>query len=90
MISFRQLSRFAASMSMAGAFLISFTAIGTAQAQAFPTKPITLLVGFSAGGPTDSAARAVAEQMSQQLGQPVVISNKPGAGGLLAAREMMA
>jgi len=90
MISRRQFSRFAASLSLAGVFFTSLATTGTAQAQTYPTKPITLLVGFSAGGPTDSAARAVAEQMSQQLGQPVVISNKPGAGGLLAAREMMA
>ena len=55
----------------------------------FPNRPITMLVGFSAGGPTDNAARVVAEELSKELGQPIVVSNKPGAGGVIAARDLL-
>lgn len=55
------------------------------QAQPFPSKPIQLMVAAPAGGPSDNLARALAEGLSRELGQPVVIDNKPGAGGLIAA-----
>ena len=54
-----------------------------AQAQAFPTKPVTMIVPFAAGGPTDIIARIVAEHMSRTLGQQVVVENVAGAGGTL-------
>ncbi len=56
---------------------------------AWPEKPITVTVGFGAGGTTDVAARAVGEVVSKHLGQPVVIENKPGAGGALASTALM-
>jgi tripartite-type tricarboxylate transporter receptor subunit TctC len=56
-----------------------------AWAQGYPNHPITLVVPFAAGGPTDVVARAVGQAMSRTLGQPVVIENKLGAGGTLAA-----
>jgi tripartite-type tricarboxylate transporter receptor subunit TctC len=56
---------------------------------AWPEKPITITVGFGAGGTTDVAARAVGEVLSRRLGQPVVIENKPGAGGAVAATALM-
>ncbi|MEZ2296414.1 Bug family tripartite tricarboxylate transporter substrate binding protein [Variovorax sp. RCC_210] len=56
-----------------------------ALAQGWPTKPIRLVVPFSAGGANDLMARAAAEGASRQLGQPVVIDNKPGAGAILGA-----
>src|SRR3954466_11999529 len=57
-------------------------AAGVAAAQAaYPTKPITIIVPFPPGGLADTVARPVAEAMSRDLGQPVVIENKPGAGG---------
>ena len=56
---------------------------------AFPSKPIRLFVGASAGGTTDTLAREVAEDMSRTLGQPVIVENKPGAGGNIAAMEVM-
>jgi tripartite-type tricarboxylate transporter receptor subunit TctC len=55
-----------------------------ASAQAFPTKPITMVVGFAAGGPTDIVARILAEPMRAFLGQPVIIENVPGGGGNVA------
>lgn len=67
-------------------------AFGGAPAQvdaAWPEKPVTITVGFGAGGTTDVAARAVGEVLSKQLGQPVVIENKPGAGGALASTALM-
>jgi tripartite-type tricarboxylate transporter receptor subunit TctC len=62
-------------------------AISAAHA-AWPEKPITITVGFGAGGTTDVAARAVGELVSKKLGQPVVIENKPGAGGAVAATAL--
>jgi len=56
-----------------------------AGAQDFPSRPITLVVPFAAGGPTDVVARAVGQVMAKQFGQTVVIENKLGAGGTLAA-----
>ena len=56
-----------------------------AHAQApFPNKPIRILVGFAAGGNTDIVSRTIAERMQAILGQPVIVENKPGAGGVVA------
>ena len=62
-------------------------AFSTAHA-AWPEKPITITVGFGAGGTTDVAARAVAELVSKKLGQPVVVENRPGAGGAVASTAL--
>jgi tripartite-type tricarboxylate transporter receptor subunit TctC len=58
---------------------------GTALAQGFPAKPIRLLVPFGPGGVGDITARAVAQKMSDSLGQQVIIDNRPGAGGVVAS-----
>ena len=63
---------------------------GAALAQTWPAKPLRLVVGFSAGGPTDVVARAFAEYASRELGQPVVVENKPGANTILAAEAVAA
>ena len=61
--------------------LAAFAGIMSAQAQTWPTRPITLVVPFPPGGSTDAAARIMAERMRAPLGQPVVIENFGGAGG---------
>ena len=58
-----------------------------ATAQQYPTKSITLLVPYAAGGPTDTVARVVAQQMSKPLGQTIIVENKPSAGGILAPEQ---
>lgn len=63
------------------AALLSVGLAGPALAQSFPTKPITVIVSFAAGGPSDVIARLLGEQMSKSLGQPVVVENVAGAGG---------
>ncbi len=61
--------------------LLALTLPVTAWAQAYPTKPVTMIVPFAAGGPTDIVARIVGEHMSKTLGQQIVIENVAGAGG---------
>jgi tripartite-type tricarboxylate transporter receptor subunit TctC len=58
---------------------------GSAMAQAWPSKPISLIVPFPAGGTTDVLARALAEKLTQSLGQTVIVESKPGAGATLGA-----
>lgn len=57
----------------------------TSQAQTWPTQPVKLMVGFPAGTSPDLTARLLADPLSQALGQPVVVENRPGAGGNIAA-----
>jgi tripartite-type tricarboxylate transporter receptor subunit TctC len=60
-----------------------------ASAADYPARPIRLVVGFSAGGPTDIPARFVAEKLGERLGQRVVVENKPAAAGMLATRDVL-
>lgn len=83
-------------MSNRREFITSATAVvaGAAlpslvQAQAFPARPIKYICPWPAGGTTDSVIRALAESASKTLGQPIIIDNKPGAGGMLGAIEML-
>ncbi len=70
-----------------GALLLAWGA-GPAQAQGWPTHPVTMVVPFAAGGPTDAIARIVAEHMSRTLGQQVIVENAVGAGGTTATARV--
>lgn len=63
-------------------------AVTAAHAQTFPTRPIKLIIAFPAGGPTDITMRQLADNASKILGQPIVVDNKPGAGGTLPAQAL--
>lgn len=76
-------------MALTGACLVP-VATGTAFAQSFPSRPVTLICPFPAGGPTDIVMRAMAEAAAKKLGQPVLIDNKAGATGTLGPATMAA
>lgn len=78
----------ARSLSLA-LLLVLLLPAAPARAQGFPARPIRLLVGFSAGGNTDVAARIVARKAGELLGQQVIVENRPGAGGMLAAEAVV-
>ena len=64
-------------------FLLAFAASATAQT--YPERPVRIVVGFPPGGSSDTVARVVAQHLSPLLGQPVVVENKPGAGGVIGS-----
>ncbi|MCZ8291904.1 MAG: tripartite tricarboxylate transporter substrate binding protein [Hylemonella sp.] len=68
--------------------VLSALALGSALAQGYPAKPIKFIVPFTAGSATDIVARTVGESMSRSMGQPIVIENKLGAGGTIAAAQV--
>ena len=80
----RILARFLALAFAASALPVA----APAYAQAWPTKPIKLVVGFAPGGVADVTARVVAQKLSDQLGQQVVVDNRPSAGGIVAAEAV--
>src|SRR5262249_28330341 len=61
----------------------SFAMVENAQAQTYPSRPITIVVPFPAGGPTDALARVLAERMKAALGQSVIVENPTGAAGTI-------
>ena len=71
--------------ALAALLALGLAAPGHAQAQAWPSKPVTLLVPFPPGGSTDAIARAVSPKLQEQLGGTFVVDNKPGAGGTVGA-----
>src|SRR6478736_791657 len=72
-------------------FLLAALAAWSLHAQqSFPTHPVTLTVGFAPGGGTDTAARIVAKKLTENIGQSVVVENKAGAGGNIAAQHIAA
>jgi tripartite-type tricarboxylate transporter receptor subunit TctC len=73
---------------IAAAAALLTLATASAVAQTWPAKTVRIVVGFSAGGPTDVVARAFAEHASRALGQPVIVENKPGANTILAAEAV--
>jgi tripartite-type tricarboxylate transporter receptor subunit TctC len=70
------------------AVALSLAAIETASAQAYPSRPITMVVPYPAGGPSDTLGRILAEAMRTFLGQPVVIENVSGAGGAIGVARV--
>ena len=71
-----------------GIAALAIVACGTASAQ-YPTRPVRLVVGFAAGGPTDIFARRIAQTLSEKLGQQLIIENKPGATGNIATEYVI-
>ncbi len=76
---------------IAGAIWIALAvAASDAGAADYPVRPIRLVVGFGAGGPTDIPARFIAEKLGDRLGQRVIVENKPAAAGMIATRDVLA
>jgi len=76
---------FAALAARFSVFLISLFAAGAALAQAYPNRPVRVVVPWPPGQATDIAARVVAQKLQESLNQPFVIENKPGAGGAIGS-----
>ncbi len=74
---------------VASVLLAGIAASMPAAAQQYPARPVRVVVGFTAGGATDLSARFIAQKLSETIGQPVVVENRPGAGSTLAS-EMVA
>ena len=68
--------------------LLALLACASSMAQTYPSKPIRFIVPFTAGSGTDIIARTIGDAMSKSMGQPIVIENKPGAGGTIAASQV--
>jgi tripartite-type tricarboxylate transporter receptor subunit TctC len=76
-------------LALAAAGLLNL-ARGTRAEESYPARPIRLVLGFGAGGPTDIPARFVADKLGQALGTRVVVENKPAAAGMIATRDVLA
>jgi tripartite-type tricarboxylate transporter receptor subunit TctC len=75
-------------LALAAGAVLAAAATAPAMAQEYPTRPVTMIVPFAAGGPTDTVARLVAQSMSKTLKQQVIIENVGGAGGTLGAARV--
>src|SRR5690606_14557285 len=79
------MKKFVAALAAAAAFALAPLGAGAAD---YPERSITVVVPFSAGGPTDTVTRLVAEAMSKDLGQQIIVENVGGAGGTLGAAQV--
>jgi tripartite-type tricarboxylate transporter receptor subunit TctC len=77
-------------ISLTKFFVVAFLLVNipSAAAQTYPSRPITMIVPFAAGGPTDVIARIVAEGMRPSMGQNIIIENVPGAGGVVGIKRV--
>ena len=75
-------------LRFAGVVALLPALVTAAFAQSYPSRPVTLVVGFPAGGPNDILGRLIAEWLSVQLGQPVTVENKPGSSGNIATEQV--
>jgi tripartite-type tricarboxylate transporter receptor subunit TctC len=75
-------------LTLVASLAIAVAGLTGAQAQKFPSKPVTLVVGFAPGGPTDTVARVLAENMKNTLGETVIVENKPGAAGTIGLTQV--
>jgi len=75
-------------ISLVTSLIASIAFCTSALAQQYPTKSITVLVPYAAGGPTDTVARVIAQAMGKPLGQTIIVENRPSAGGILAPEQV--
>ena len=76
-------------MKFIPALALAIVALGVNAQANYPDKPVRLVVGFSAGGPTDLPARFIADRLGSALGQRVIVDNRPGAGGQIATQDVL-
>lgn len=84
----KNLRRLCLALLSGAAGMAALAPMGFAQAQSYPIKPITLVVPFPPGGPTDQVARVLAQKLTEQMGQSVVVDNKPGANGNIGGAQV--
>src|SRR5436853_5723324 len=74
--------------SLAAGFAALLAGVVAASAQGFPNRPMTMIIPFAAGGPTDVLGRVIAQRMSEIMGQQIVIENVGGAGGMTGSKRV--